>query len=450
MAWNTKLSDLQKVLAEIYWEKADARRIAKEAGLNLTRIRFGDRSDLMWQDILERAIAEGRLMALVGVARQENPGVVLLGQLTEDQLLELPMEAVPAEAWEGPTESGQLERILGKQSTLLPINFLEKGVQLSRSVGRIVLADGSRGTGFLVANNLLITNNHVVPTVEVAAKARVEFNFQQTVEGREAAVESYGLDPTAVFLTSPREKEGGDDWTAVRVAGNPNAQWGAVTLGKAAPSVGDRAIIIQHAGGGQKQIAFDHNVIVAVTERRVQYLTDTLEGSSGSPVFNTEWELIAVHHMGGQYEPNSKQNQWRNQGVHINRVVEGLMAGKVLDATGRPLGGQQPEVQPPKQEEEVSPVVVELTPLQKLTLVDALLKVPTLQREGGRTAVVNQLRPEIRDSLVHGDTPRAQVLNIVDAALAYDGGLDEFLDLVRFFERGSVAMKAVDTVLATF
>ena len=458
MTWNTKLSELQKAVAEIYWEKTDAHRIAKEAGLNPAHIGFSDRSAVTWQHILERAIAEGRLMALVALARQENPGAALLQQLTEDQLLEMPIPIVADEVWEGPTESGQLEKIIGNQSTLLPVNFLEKGLQLSRSVGRIVLADGSRGTGFLIANNILLSNNHVLPTAEVAAKARVEFNFQQTLENRDAAVESYKFDPTAVFLTSGRDSEDGDDWTAVRVAGNPNAKWGAVTLGKANPIVGSRAIIIQHPGGGQKQIAFDHNVVVAVTERRVQYLTDTLEGSSGSPVFNTEWELIAIHHMGGQYEPNSKQNRWRNQGVHINRVVEGLMAGKVLTGDGRPQ--PQPEVStpvPPTNAVETvtspvgTPEVAEggLTVPQKLKLVDALLKVPTLQQEGRRTAVIAQLRPDIRDNIVWSGTPRTHVLSMVDTALAYPGGLEELLTLVRYFEGGSIPMQAADKLLAT-
>src|SRR5688500_5984259 len=59
-----------------------------------------------------------------------------------------------------------LERILG-QNDLLRVGFLEGGVSVARSVGRINIRDaGGRtvgfGTGFMVSPRLVMTNNHVL------------------------------------------------------------------------------------------------------------------------------------------------------------------------------------------------------------------------------------------------------------------------------------------------
>jgi V8-like Glu-specific endopeptidase len=62
-------------------------------------------------------------------------------------------------------------------------------------------------------------------------------------------------------------------------------------------------------------------------EDRVQYLTDTLPGSSGSPVFDSEWNLVALHHSGGwMKEPGSfsKSTLFRNEGIAIQKVIDGL------------------------------------------------------------------------------------------------------------------------------
>ncbi len=40
-----------------------------------------------------------------------------------------------------------------------------------------------------------------------------------------------------------------------------------------------------------------------MSDTRVHYLADTLPGSSGSPVLNRHWEVIALHHSGGAHPP---------------------------------------------------------------------------------------------------------------------------------------------------
>ena len=69
--------------------------------------------------------------------------------------------------------------------------------------------------------------------------------------------------------------------------------------------------------------------MVNVTSDHVQYLTDTLPGSSGSPVCNEFWEVVALHHYGIAGDV-AKGILCKNQGIHINRVVEALTARGIL------------------------------------------------------------------------------------------------------------------------
>jgi V8-like Glu-specific endopeptidase len=93
--------------------------------------------------------------------------------------------------------------------------------------------------------------------------------------------------------------------------------------------VGDFVFIVQHPEGGMKKIGLVHNEVVDVTPNRVQYLTDTLPGSSGSPVCNELWQVVALHQDGikGDIATGSI---CKNQGIHIDRVVEGLTARGIL------------------------------------------------------------------------------------------------------------------------
>jgi V8-like Glu-specific endopeptidase len=51
----------------------------------------------------------------------------------------------------------------------------------------------------------------------------------------------------------------------------------------------------------------------------VQYTTDTLPGSSGSPVFNDNWEVVALHHAGGPLKTNDKVDiRFINEAIAIN------------------------------------------------------------------------------------------------------------------------------------
>jgi hypothetical protein len=322
-------ANLRDLLARLYYRDPDIERIIDTVGLNPSTIAWDSRPVNTWQSVLQEAEFHGKLLDVIGLARQEKPNVQSLALAEQDILLTVETPLLQDAAWHGPTAMGDVEKVIGTLSTLRPIGFLLRGFEVSKPVCRVVLADGSCGSGFLINGNLLLTNHHVLPTKEVARHARVEFNYQKSPAGLNEPTDPYPLSPDSVFATSPREEQGGDDWTAVQVQGDPSTRWGTlplIPLPAGTPQKLDEVIIIQHPGGGQKQIALSHNIVAFADMRRLQYLTDTLDGSSGSPVFDVNWHVVALHHKGGVVveTPGTKQAFSRNQGIHINVVIDGL------------------------------------------------------------------------------------------------------------------------------
>lgn len=313
----TSLINLRSILANLYPMIADGMRLATDAGLSTSQITFSGKAISNWFEIISRAANEGKVDVLVDLAVDENPGNQALLQARAGAPPP-PIEGPQTDQWGG--KFGQLEKILGDKSTLVPISYLELGVERARSVVRIKLADGSSGTGFVVAGGIVITNHHVLPDAASAATSVAQFNYQRTVAGLDAPLEEFSLDPQG-FQTSEA-----DDWSAVHIKGDAS-RWGELQMAPVAVKMGDHVNIIQHPGGAQKQISFVANVVAFVGGGRVQYLTDTLPGSSGSPVFDTDWNLIALHHSGGWLtEPNAatKTTFYRNEGIAIDRVIAGL------------------------------------------------------------------------------------------------------------------------------
>ena len=91
--------------------------------------------------------------------------------------------------------SDHFEKISGG-ADFLPASFLKKGADNAAAVCRINLPGGS-GTGFLIAtHNFVMTNNHVIGSVEEAETAVAEFRFEDGDDSVQIA-----LSPQRFFLT---------------------------------------------------------------------------------------------------------------------------------------------------------------------------------------------------------------------------------------------------------
>ena len=92
--------------------------------------------------------------------------------------------------------------------------------------------------------------------------------------------------------------------------------------------IGINVNVIQHPGGILKMIAVRNNLLTHRTDRTLLYETDTLKGSSGAPVFNDSWEVIALHHYGAPSNERDENGNLIpreiNEGIRISRIYKFL------------------------------------------------------------------------------------------------------------------------------
>jgi V8-like Glu-specific endopeptidase len=205
------------------------------------------------------------------------------------------------------TESSRsllLERIIGESKDLQASSFLTRGARATASVARISLRDDGRelplGTGFLVSPRLLMTNNHVLPDPATARQVVIEFGAEMSVDNVPLTPLRYQLDPGTLFITDAEL-----DFSLVPVSPGDDGQLPGVVfgwnrlisqLGKIL--VGEAVNIVGHPSGRRKEIAIRNNRLEVQLDKFLHYSTDTEPGNSGSPVFNDQWEVVALHHCG--------------------------------------------------------------------------------------------------------------------------------------------------------
>jgi endonuclease G len=202
-----------------------------------------------------------------------------------------------------PTE---LERIIGTND-LVDEFYLSRGLVAAQPVCRLVLRDGgdrARGyaTGFMISPRLLLTNCHVFPNREEAANAVAQFDYTLDIRGGDVAPVQFRVEAVAFYLSDPRL-----DFALVGV--EPTSLDGATPLSRfgyhrLVPELHkieeeEWITIIQHPGGGRRQLAIRANRLVDKDHPDfLRYESDTAQGSSGAPAFNDSWQVVALHHSG--------------------------------------------------------------------------------------------------------------------------------------------------------
>jgi V8-like Glu-specific endopeptidase len=219
------------------------------------------------------------------------------------------------------------EQLIG-QSEIMPIRFVHKGSQAAPSIGRLVVRSGRQpnGTGFLVSPRLLLTNFHVLPTQADAVANIVQFDFVGRADGSSSVPVEFELRPDVLFVQSPVERL---DFALVAVEptnaqGSELSRFGWCRLiakpGKEHP--GQRVNVIHHPAGNPKQVSLRENFLALILDDYLHYMTDTMRGSSGSPVFNDEWEVVALHHAGLEIDESEAEAYRQAIGSNVPAGVE--------------------------------------------------------------------------------------------------------------------------------
>ncbi|XUL92736.1 trypsin-like serine peptidase [Streptomyces galilaeus] len=244
-----------------------------------------------------------------------------------------PGDLAPVPSDTGPVRPAVVfERILGAASELQNVNFLARGERAARAVARVsIVVDGRRagfGTGFLVGERLLLTNNHVLPDVATATGSFAEFDLESDVDGTAKPVDSYDLAPDELFVT-----DSALDYTLVAVGVGPAGRrpgavhgWLKLIANQGKIVIGEPVNVVGHPDARPKEIAVRANELLNQLPQFLHYRTDTLPGNSGSPVFNDQWEVVALHHAG---VPDPDGAGWiANEGARVSAILRHLAAAE--------------------------------------------------------------------------------------------------------------------------
>lgn len=210
------------------------------------------------------------------------------------------------------------------------------------SGGAFIHPVGGVGTGWLIAPTLLLTNHHVIEARDRNEPPASGADFERQGGQTELWFDYHreGQDVNAVtaaaVVVSSREL----DYALLRLpdtASLAGRRQIAVLPHRPDLGRGARLNIVQCPGGGPLRYAIRNNFFVGLGQRpyEMRYLTDTREGSSGAPVLDDSWQVVAMHRGFKKVNPGLYQAEagktelvkYHNEGIVISDILLDLPAG---------------------------------------------------------------------------------------------------------------------------
>ncbi len=177
---------------------------------------------------------------------------------------------------------------------------------------------GSRCTGFLISNSVLMTNHHCITKKSDAIGVTANFDRYQGIPKENQR--KYKCDK---FIMNDKEL----DFALLKCSGFPGKKYGYVTLSTARPVVHSGIYIIQQNCDYYKIRRCDPVKIYSRGKvkdygaGRIAHNADTLGGSSGSPIFSAKTNRVIAIHNAGRGNGDRDGRGTMNFGVPMNEIV---------------------------------------------------------------------------------------------------------------------------------
>jgi hypothetical protein len=231
--------------------------------------------------------------------------------------------------------AAQLEAVFGADSFDSLENY-RRGLDRCACVARIGrTTETGAGTGFVVPGELLglkpekefvlVTNAHVI-SEEESERNRGSLHPSEAVVTFAAMP---NISPNQEFQIKKIVYSSGREALDVTLLQlSPNIPGNTIYPVAPVPPARDskaQVRVIGHPSG--RGLSLSVNELLDHQSPRIHYRTATEGGSSGSPVFNQEWKLIALHHAGGQSVPklNGKDGSYQaNEGILIGAIRQSI------------------------------------------------------------------------------------------------------------------------------
>jgi V8-like Glu-specific endopeptidase len=313
----TELKKLVNAITSAYPTKEDlAMMIQFELGENLEAIAGGGNlTQLVFNLVTRWAIPRGKISRLIIAAYETNSDNPELKQFYESMVIKkrFIVDSVtkkpdfgPDINWRGETDEIQLQSWLQPQPDYWDVGFLKGAIAQSSSVCRIEITSRDiMATGVLITANKVLTNYHVLKYRDEdnlennALNAILKFGCLTSDNGVETQGKSFQLDRENPILCFSKTED--LDYVLLQVEAKITqatdikpARWDSHKL----PLERMGISVLQHPEGDSMKLSISQDGIIGVYQNSglVQYVNKTAVGSSGSPCFDENWYLVALHH----------------------------------------------------------------------------------------------------------------------------------------------------------
>jgi V8-like Glu-specific endopeptidase len=312
-----ELQKLVNAIVSAYPTKEDlAMMVQFELEENLDAIAGGNNlNQLVFNLITKWAIPRGKIYRLIIAAYQTNSDNEELKESYQTVVFQRRFlvnftpkskEFGPDINWHGETNEIQLQSWLKPEPDYWDVGFLKRAIEQSVSVCRIEISSRQiMGTGVLISSNLVLTNYHVFQPTEAdnletnTLNAVLKFGCLTSDDGIETQGKSFQLDRQKPILCFSKTED--LDYILLQVEAKITqekeikpARWDSNKL----PLERMGISVLQHPEGDSMKLSISQDGITGVYQNSglIQYVNKTALGSSGSPCFDENWYLVALHH----------------------------------------------------------------------------------------------------------------------------------------------------------